>query len=329
MWWALTVVSDADTAESAAEYLAPGVSMLYTDDLSPANEFGVGSLTEAIELHMGEPPATSICPHLYPMVSHLMPFINSYFKNQLVNGVFLTASMGDPTTILQGLPSVAWFLPPYHAAPGYHEAAAAATYGKRPGKRQDQQMMLYGQAAEVNHLISALLHLAATVAVFANPPEGQTPVLVLVCEAMALILHRQNVRMALQSDYTKLRVRCHHALALIHDILSSLIKKMTSTRTKQLASNTGRVPASPVQETFRFIRSTFEQRLRDLEHLKLDEDLVTFAADISFVELKQAQQKQQAATSQRASTTVRHFDSHRLFAISPGESSFLYEVFSY
>ena len=77
MWWALTVTSDA---ESAAEYSAPGVSLLYTDDLSPANEFGVGSLTEATELYVGEPPATSICAHLYLMVSHLMPFINTYFK---------------------------------------------------------------------------------------------------------------------------------------------------------------------------------------------------------------------------------------------------------
>ena len=64
MWWALKVVSDAETAESAVEYLAPGVSLLYTDDLSPANEFGVGSLTEAMELYVGEPPATSICAHL-------------------------------------------------------------------------------------------------------------------------------------------------------------------------------------------------------------------------------------------------------------------------
>ena len=52
-------------------------------------------------------------------------------------------------------------------------------------------MPLFGQLAEVTHIIAALLHFAAAVAAFANPPAGQTPVVVLVCEALALTLHDQ------------------------------------------------------------------------------------------------------------------------------------------
>ena len=142
-------------------------------------------------------------------------------------------------------------------------------------------MPLFGQLAEVTHIIAALLHFAAAVAAFANPPAGQTPVVVLVCEALALTLHDQTARAALQQDYGKQCVRGHHAFALVHDVLANLIRSMMDTKMKHRAVNEGKVSTKPAQEALQYILNTLPLCISDLGRTKLDLDLVTFAADTS------------------------------------------------
>ena len=292
-----------ETAETATVFAAPGLSDEYLHELSRSSEFGADMFKEMIQSYVVSPPATSLCAPLYHMVGHMSPLITTQFKQHWLKGMFLTESLSDANVDVRSAPNLFWTLPPNQAAPGY-SAAAATSYGRSTGKKNEQQIALFGQLSEVNHIISALLHFAATVAVMAKPVEGQTPVLVLICESLAATLHKNEVRVALQQDYSKQRVRCHHAFAVIHDVLADLIKNMTHFSMKQSAVIHGRVPASPVRSALQYILNTLTSRLQDLGRLKLDTDsLATLAADKSFASLA----FQKPVAEQRSAPTVRNF----------------------
>ena len=299
VWVALTVQTAIDTAETTATFAAPGLSDEYLHELSHSTEFGASMFKEMIQSYVSSPPSTSLCASLYHMVGHMTPLVTSTFKQQWLKGMFLTESLSDSNVDLRSYPNLFWTLPPNQAAPGF---SAATAHGKQTGKKTDQQIVLFGQLSEVNHIISALLHFAAAIAVIAKRVVDQTPAFVLACETMAIILHRSDVRTALQKDYSKQRVRCHHAFAIIHDVLADMLKNMTNFRMKQQAVTDGTVPASTVQSALQYILSSLPSRLQDLGRLKLETDsLATFAADRSFENL--ASQKQ--ASEQRSASTVR------------------------
>ena len=301
VWVAITVQTAVDTAKTAATFAAPGLSNEYIHELSHSTEVGAGMLKEMIQSYVASPPSTSLCASLYHMVGHMTPLITNMFKQQWLKGMFRTESLSDSNVDLRLYPNLFWTLPSNQAAPGY---SAATTHSKSTSKKSDQQIVLFGQLSEVNHIISALLHFAAAVAVMAKHVDGQTPAFVLVCETLAITLHRTDVRTALQKDYSKQRVRCHHAFAVIHDVLADLLKNMTNFRMKQNAVTDGTVPASTVQSALQYILSSLPSRLQDLGRLKLETDsLATFAADRSFENL--ASQKQ--ASEQRSASTVRFF----------------------
>ena len=244
---ALTVTTVVDTAETAEEFAAPDLLDEYKQELSPSTDFGAGTLREIVQSYVASPPATSVCAALYPMVGHTTPLINNMFKQQWINGVFLTQLLGDSNIDLRSAPSLFWTLPPNQAVPGYPATAAAAiSYGKPTSKRHGQQMATFGQLNEVNDIILALLHFAAAIAIMAKPADGQTPALVLVCETMAATLHTPLVCTALQQDCSKQRERCHHAFAVIHDVLADSMTNMTHFHMKRRAVNDGKVPAALV-----------------------------------------------------------------------------------
>ena len=286
---------------------APGLSALYLTELSQSNEYGLSTLRDMMQAYMASPPSTSICSTLYPMVSYMTPHMTNFFKQQLVSGIFLFESMGDTGTNLASGVNLFWFLPANKAAPGYAAAVVAArSYSKAfSGKKQDQQMELFGHLSEVNHIISALLHFAAAIGVMSAPKSGQTPAAVLVCEALAATLHTTAIRHALQQHYEKQHIRCHHAFALVHDTLASFISQMTHFQQKNLAVSTGKMPAVVFRSTLQYILTTLPSRLIDLGRLSLaKEGLVTLTADTTFAAVAPAQAAPPRATTQRTTTAV-------------------------
>mmetsp|Transcript_18074 Transcript_18074/g.28081 ORF Transcript_18074/g.28081 Transcript_18074/m.28081 type:complete len:337 (-) Transcript_18074:123-1133(-) len=193
--------------------------------------------------------------------------------------------MGDTSTNLFSGVNLFWFLPANKSAPGYAEAAVAArSYSKAfGGKKQVQQMELFGQLGEVNHLISALLHFTAVIGVMSASAPGQTPAVVLVCEALAKTLHMPTIHHAFQQIYKKQHIWCHHVFALVHDALANFISQMMHFNQKNLAVSTGKVPAAALWSTLHYILSTLLLRLIDLGCMLLaKEGLVTLTADTTF-----------------------------------------------
>ena len=79
--------------------------------------------------------------------------------------------------------------------------------------------------------------------------------------------------------FDQARVRCHHALALAHEVVSKCLKGLTNFRAKWAAIKEGVIPIDPVSHAIIYVDETFARRITELSYLALDDkSLATFAA---------------------------------------------------
>ena len=261
--------------------LVSGVSEVFVEEFETLTTSSLRTFREEVQGYMQQPPASSTCPDLYSLVSFLTPHMGPYMLAQLAQGAFLMEPFNDPSVVLDSAVHVGWFLPPNPALPAYQEAEAAALLPQRPSlKSSDGKMPLFGKLTDVMDIISALLHFSACFGIMAKASDAPDtlPAMSFLCEMMARTLHSTEIRNSLMLPFDQARVRCHHAFALVHEVLSKCLRSMTHFRAKSAAVNQGSVPAAPVGTAFSFVDESFPRRLTDLSYLALDDkSLATFA----------------------------------------------------
>ena len=282
LWTALSAALDLTITEWSAPLAVPGVSEIYLSEFETLTANSLRTLRDELQAHMQEPPESSTCPELYTLVSHLTPHVGPYMLAQLVQGGFLLDSFNDMSVPLTVAFSLFWCLPPNQALSAYHAAENAANLPQRPSlKSTDGKMPLFGKLDDVTDVISALLHFAAMISIMCKPAAAPDHVnaMVFLCEMLARTLHAPSTRSTLMQPFDQARVRCHHALALAHEVVSKCLKGLTNFRAKRAAIKEGAIPIDPVRDAITYIDATFARRLSELGYLALDNKLlVTFAA---------------------------------------------------